>query len=145
MRRRPLISLLAATAFAAAGTTALPAHSAEAGWMIAPTPVPVGPTESLLRSVSCVSAQACMAVGFTDDGHPAVYGEAVNIGSLAESWNGSSWTQVPTPASAGANPELYSVSCASAVFCVAVGHTGGDSVENATVFDDSRNQPRGRS
>ncbi len=136
MRRRPLISLLAAAAFAAAGTTALPAHSAEAGWTIAPTPVPVGPTESLLRSVSCVSAQACMAVGFTDDGHPAVYGEAVNIGSLAESWNGSSWTQVPTPASAGANPELYSVSCASAVFCVAVGHTGGDSAENATVFDD---------
>jgi hypothetical protein len=136
MRRRPLISLLAAAKFAAAGTMALPAHSAEAGWTIVPTPVPVGPTESLLRSVSCVSAQACMAVGFTDDGHPAVNGEAVAIGSLAESWNGSSWTQVPTPASAGANPELYTVSCASAAFCVAVGHTGTNAVTNATVFDD---------
>jgi hypothetical protein len=127
---------VALAALAAAGAMAVPAHSAEVSWTIVPTPVPVGPTESLLRSVSCVSAQACMAVGFTDDGHPEVDGEAVNIGSLAESWNGSSWTQVPTPASAGANPELYTVSCASAAFCVAVGHTHGDSVTNATVFDD---------
>jgi hypothetical protein len=134
MRRRLLISLLAAAALAAAGTTALPAHAAEAGWTIAPTPAPVGPTESLLRSVSCVSAQACMAVGFTDDGNPAVGDEAVDVGSLAESWNGSSWAQVPTPATAGANPELYSVSCASAVVCVAVGSTGGDPGENVTVL-----------
>src|SRR5271155_1379283 len=101
-RSAQLVSLLAAATFAAGGM-ALPAHSAEAGWTIAPTPAAAGHPESLLRSVSCVSAQTCMAVGTSDDGH-ASEPEAlnvVNVGALAESWNGSAWTQVPTPASAG--------------------------------------------
>ena len=65
MRRHPRrVSLLVAAAtFAATWAMALPAHSAEVSWTIAPAPAAVGIPESLLRSVSCVSAQACMAVG----------------------------------------------------------------------------------
>jgi putative hemolysin len=125
MRRHPRrVSLLVAVAtFAATWAMAVPAHSAEVSWTIAPTPAAAGHPESRLRSVSCVSAQACMAVGTTDDGHVSSSHGVLNVGSLAEIWNGSSWTQVPTPASAAPNPALSSVSCASAVFCVAVGRT----------------------
>ena len=143
MRQRPLISLLAVATFAAAGTMALPAHSAEAVWTVAPTPVPVGPTESLLRSVSCVSAQACMAVGFTDYGHPAVNGEAVAIGSLSRDLEWLFLAPGSHPRLAGANPELYTVACASAAFCVAVGRSGHPRTQPSSTT--TRNQARGRS
>lgn len=44
------------------------------------------------------------------------------IATFAAHWDGSAWTILPTPA-AGPSPALYSVSCASPTFCVAVGYT----------------------
>jgi hypothetical protein len=84
-------------------------------WEIQPTPNPTGSTDSELFGVSCVSTDACTAVGFYN---------LVNkkTRTLAETWNGTSWTIASTP-----NPrhsivsELSGVSCATVDACTAVG------------------------
>ena len=71
----------------------------------------------VLISVSCISARSCMAVGSYDTSGPAEQGY-----TLAEAWNGKTWTVIPTPnprSSLGNN--LYGVSCSSANACMAVG------------------------
>jgi hypothetical protein len=72
-----------------------------------------------LQSVSCTGPTFCSAVGFTyvTDGGAEL--------TLAEIWNGSTWTVVPASNSlpSGDN-SLYGVSCTSATFCVAVGYAG---------------------
>jgi hypothetical protein len=69
---------------------------------------------SLLASVSCTSARACMAVGTT----PVGIDETPT--PLAERWNGVTWTVVPVADPAG-NGSLNGVSCSSARACTAVG------------------------
>ena len=126
-------------AMIAVGTLARPAFGAT--WLTQPTPTPSGPAESALTGVSCVSAAACMAVGTDDDSHNEPFGELQDVGTFAESWNGSAWSVVPTAGSAGANPTLYAVSCASAAFCVAVGLTHSDGrlgVDNDIAFGAQR-------
>ena len=81
------------------------------GWAIVPSPNPSG--KSALGSVSCTSASSCVAVGFWQHSPGA---------SLAERWNGSSWTVTPVPNFTGWTfSRLDSVSCPSATNCVAVG------------------------
>jgi hypothetical protein len=65
--------------------------------------------------VSCASPTACEAVGF-------YYDSAGVTRSLAEGWNGSTWSLQPTPLPAGAKSgQVGSVSCTSPTACVAVG------------------------
>jgi hypothetical protein len=68
-----------------------------------------------LASVSCTSASSCMAVG-------SFLGSKASS-TLAETWNGTAWTVVPspTPSLATGGGELGSVSCASSTSCIAVG------------------------
>ena len=75
------------------------------GWVIVPSPSPgVGGPNAQLASVSCLSAQACMAVGNYYDG-------AYPVG-LAERWDGSSWSVVPVPEPTGTTEsKLFGVSC----------------------------------
>ncbi len=75
-------------------------------------PAPGDITE--LNSVSCTSATNCVAVGDYMD--PADTSDT----TLAEQWNGTSWTVLTTP-SPVAFSALVSVSCPSATHCVAVG------------------------
>ena len=67
-----------------------------------------------LTAVTCLTATSCEAVG-----------ELVNQGNpltLAEVWNGSTWTVQPTPNPSGFQTStLSSVSCTSADACTAVG------------------------
>ena len=58
-------------------------------WSIVPTANLPGATSSALSDISCPSASDCMAVG----------NEVTAAGklTLAEQWNGVSWTQVPSP------------------------------------------------
>jgi hypothetical protein len=69
---------------------------------------------NVLNDVSCISAQACTAVG-----------EYVGPGgwqTLIESWDGSAWSIVPSPnSSPSLGNYLDGVSCLSATFCTAVG------------------------
>jgi hypothetical protein len=75
------------------------------GWRIVHSPSPrVG---AFFQSVSCVSADFCIAVGLANH-------------ALVEEWDGSAWSIVPSP-SPGSGSGLMSVSCASTTFCAAVG------------------------
>jgi hypothetical protein len=84
-------------------------------WSVVPTPTPPSLLgEHRLTAVSCTSASSCMAVGFTPKG---LQGEA----TLAERWDGTRWTIVPTPSRG--DSLLFGVSCTSASACIAVGRT----------------------
>lgn len=86
-------------------------------WAIQPTPNPTGAQLSYLQGVSCTSATACTAVGFSDGNAPPV--------TLAMGWNGTGWTLQPTPDPTGgqsASRRLEGVSCTTAPTCTAVGH-----------------------
>ncbi len=74
-------------------------------------------TLGLLFGDSCTSTTFCMAVG-NNNGN-----ETLTTGTLAESWNGSFWSVVPSPSpSSSANfDSLSGVSCTSTTFCMAVG------------------------
>jgi hypothetical protein len=84
-------------------------------WSVIPTANPPGATSSGLNGVSCTAANACTAVG--------TYVESGLTRTLAESWNGTSWSIQTTP-----NPALPAaldgVSCIAAGRCEAVGFSG---------------------
>jgi hypothetical protein len=84
-------------------------------WTIHTTPKPTGSTEPELEGVSCTSATACTAVGGYENSSGAYR-------TLAEQWNGTTWT---THATTNPGPEsdyLYGASCTSASACAAVGY-----------------------
>jgi hypothetical protein len=112
-------------------------------WHIQAVPVPPGGTHSALDGVSCapaspggrppgtprwpkgphdsvtgiLAATACIAVGYYTSS------QGVKV-TLAERWNGTSWSVQPTPDPAGAKDSVLSgVSCGSATSCMAVGRT----------------------
>ena len=78
-------------------------------WSIVPS-VDDGAFQDFLSVVSCVSPTTCMAVGM----HDGSDGQRL---ALAESWDGTAWNAVPTPAGS----QLSDVSCVSASSCKAVG------------------------
>jgi hypothetical protein len=82
-------------------------------WDLESTPNPVGATDSELEAVSCSSATACTAVGY--------YRNTTGMSTLAERWNGITWSLQTTPNPASISSQLDSVSCGSAGACVAVG------------------------
>ena len=73
--------------------------------------------QSSLQDVSCVSTSSCIAVGSTEGGPSSP------SATLVESWNGTSWSVVPSP---NATPDdlLDAVSCATADSCMAIGSAG---------------------
>ena len=76
-------------------------------------PAPAGDLTEL-NSISCTSATNCMAVGdYMDQA-------GTSDTTLAEQWNGTTWTPLTTPSSVTFSA-LVSVSCPSAAHCVAVG------------------------
>jgi hypothetical protein len=90
-------------------------------WQLQRAATPAGATYNLLSAVSCVSASFCEAVGQR-------LNSAGNVANLAETWNGQSWSvqAIPDPQSQSGPGDnaLYSVSCAAANFCEAVGAGG---------------------
>jgi hypothetical protein len=81
-------------------------------WSVVPSADNTG--DNYLAGVSCVSASSCTAVG-----HYSVTIEG-NEQTLAESWDGSTWSIVPSPNS-GSGSTLAGVDCISASSCTAVG------------------------
>jgi hypothetical protein len=79
-----------------------------ASWTIQSTPTPPS-GHGELNAVSCTAATACMAVG------AQLIGEEADRTSLAERWDGTSWTITPT----GNTFSLSDVSCSSATACTA--------------------------
>lgn len=91
-------------------------------WRITPTPSPPGTPFSVLGGVSCTSPSACVAVGpaFDSSGNP--------VGTLTETWNGTSWSIQPTPTSSSPGAFLNAVSCTSTNACTAVGNNSAGAV-----------------
>jgi hypothetical protein len=91
-----------------------------ARWHVQPLQAPPDPDSSKLAGASCASPQFCMAVGI---GYPEAIPREFYDRTLAELWDGSSWTVQPTPdpSDAGGENELAGVSCASTTNCMAVG------------------------
>ena len=87
-------------------------------WTAQPIEGPSGAVYTTLDALSCSSAQACEAVGYSSDNESTAAGP-----SLAEAWNGTSWTVQPTPNPAGSTfTNLSTVSCVSAASCEAGGY-----------------------
>jgi hypothetical protein len=79
-------------------------------WSAGPPPS----EQAQLNGVSCASATDCWAAGnsWTSNG---------NVRAFMEFWNGTNWSVAPV-AQAGASGVIFgAVSCASAMFCAAVG------------------------
>jgi len=86
-------------------------------WSVVPSPNSQLPT-GVLSGVSCAASNACTAVGF----YPFTLNGYNDPATLAESWNGTTWSVVPTPNPAQSNSSsLSSVSCTTADACIAVG------------------------
>ncbi len=85
-------------------------------WSVESTPNPAGTTNAQLNAVSCSSSSACTAVGY-------YYQNATGATlTLAESWNGRTWSIQSTPNPAGTTTSgLFGVSCTSSSACTAVG------------------------
>jgi hypothetical protein len=95
--------------------------------LIAPTGTGA-PKDSVLDGVSCSGPSWCMAVGDQQPG-------SVQI-TLAEEWNGTSWTAVPSPnPSSPPQAFLNGVSCAGRAFCAATGITYGASLSDTTLIE----------
>jgi len=91
-------------------------------------PNPASSPDNELLGVSCTSPHRCVAVGyFISD--PAA-------GTLAESWNGTSWAIQATPQPASdIDASLASVSCTSAGGCTAAGYSVNRSPDYRTLAD----------
>ena len=84
-------------------------------WSMQPTPNPSGATAAALSGVACPSSTVCTAVGYDVNSSGATV-------SLAERWNGSSWTVQATPnPGAARTTTLLAVACPSTTVCTAVG------------------------
>jgi hypothetical protein len=85
-------------------------------WAVQALPNASGALDSELNAVSCSSSTACTAVGYSDN---SLQSSSV---TLAEAWNGATWSTQPTPNPAGSSDVVLSaVSCRSASACTAVG------------------------
>jgi hypothetical protein len=84
-----------------------------------------------MNSVSCAPAGFCAAVA-SYDAPPANAGGAVIGRTLAESWNSTRWSIVPSPNRGARYNVLNSVSCASKTACVAVGQFVDGTTARAT-------------
>lgn len=82
-------------------------------WAVQSAPAPSGAVSVELRAVSCAGPKACVAVGSY---RTSTSGDL----TLAESWDGASWTIQPLPAPSSGS--LEAVSCSSASACTAVGN-----------------------
>jgi hypothetical protein len=86
-------------------------------WSIMPLPQVAGPTTDL-SSVSCTSPSACIAVG-----NRSTFPFHGSSQTLAEQWDGTSWSVQRTPNAPGKSNVLAGVSCTSRRACTAVGNT----------------------
>jgi hypothetical protein len=82
-------------------------------WSIVPSPN-VASKETQLNGVSCDSPVACFAVGLSFPSGTFI------AQTLIESWNGSTWSIVPSP-NRSANDVLAGVSCSGPSACMSIG------------------------
>jgi hypothetical protein len=99
-------------------------------WRIQPSPNADSSYNDWLTGVSCPSTTSCEAVGF----YYVLSGGTFYQRTLAEIWDGASWSIQPTANPAGSGNHLgaglLSVSCPSTTTCLAVGTLSDDSSQH---------------
>jgi hypothetical protein len=122
VKRIGVATLVGVLGLAVAGTVPVRAAavpSSAAHWSIVSSPNVAGDNVNVLQGVSCTTSAFCMAVG-------NVQSTAAIEAPLAEEWNGSTVRVVSTPNPLAGGPGdviLFSVSCTSTTFCMAVGES----------------------
>jgi hypothetical protein len=112
-------------------------------WSIVPSPNPSsipGLSGDALGAVSCTTSTSCVAVG----GNNTISSHFFQ--TLIESWDGSTWSVVPSPNGSGSASGLDGVSCLNPGDCTAVGGSqGGTLVEgwNGTAWSVVSSPNRG--
>ncbi|MHB8288728.1 MAG: hypothetical protein ACYDEY_05745, partial [Acidimicrobiales bacterium] len=107
-----MLTMSLATALAGASA----ASAQPSTWSVASSPNSTEPLSNYLADFSCTTTTFCVAVGY----YYTASGAQV---TLAESFNGTSWTLTPTPNPASSlSAQLASVSCTTTTFCAAVGY-----------------------
>jgi hypothetical protein len=116
---RARLGLVAVVGLIGMGLAGVPgaAQAADPAWSVVPSANPVSGMSGAFNDLSCASASFCMGVG---DYQSNFNGDTK---TLAERWNGSSWSIVPSANAHNgfASSLLYAVSCVSASFCAAAG------------------------
>jgi hypothetical protein len=100
------------------GPTSEPTQTLIESWNGSAWSVDPSPNEGYedeLSSVTCTSVTSCIAVGSYSSEN------SENSQTLIEFWNGTAWTISSSPNHLNKPNSLFGVSCASSVFCVAVG------------------------
>jgi hypothetical protein len=99
-------------------------------WSLLSPVMPAGSFAVQLGGIDCPSASECIAVGRT-------YVNENGAAPLAESWNGTTWTQMTIPAASGsaAGSFLASISCAGATACAAAGESYDASNDMSTLVE----------
>ncbi len=123
----PAVSNCVAVGFSRYGTLAEEWNGTT--WTKTITPGPVGSIETNLLGVSCAAVDNCMAAGY--------YLNAASTWlTLTESWDGSTWSMVPSPDPSGvAGSELVGVSCPDPNSCVAVGQSFDSTGNSSTLAE----------
>ena len=87
-------------------------------WQVQPTPNPADVSGiAELRGVKCISGTFCVATGEYQDSTGVTK-------TLAERWDGSTWSITATPNPAGAaTSQLNAVACTTVANCIAAGTT----------------------
>ncbi len=112
-------------------STAGPAAGAVVRWSISPTPNTSSTEINELSAVSCVSSSDCWAVGDVGRGGP------YNLATLAEHWDGGTWSIVSTPNTGLENfNALNGVTCVSSTDCWATGIGNGTSTTDQTLAEN---------
>ena len=107
-------SCAAVGSYTASGVQSMLARVKDAnGWSLTSPATPAGATLSGFSDVSCTAANACTAVGG--------YKTASASPTLAERWNGTSWSIQSTPNPSTPSSSLTGIACAAANDCMAVG------------------------
>jgi hypothetical protein len=98
-------------------------------WTAQTLTAPTGATSSSLSAVSCPTTTDCTAAGsYTNSAGTSV--------TLAERWNGTTWTVQTTPNPASAlGSYLSSVSCPAAITCIAAGYYQNQSNVSLTLAE----------
>ena len=99
-------------------------------WSALLTASPAHATSSGLYGISCIDADSCLAVG----GYAHVVNGINTDSTLAEAWNGTSWSIESTPNRTN-SASLADVSCSSADACIAVGSTGDSTSTSRTLAE----------
>jgi hypothetical protein len=84
-----------------------------ASWSVDPTPHLADSEGARLTGVTCLAASHCIAVGSRVNGSTDE--------TLIASWDGKSWSVVPSPDRGTGNNHLLGVACSRPSFCTAVG------------------------